>query len=430
MADMLSKSRKAKTVSNVLSATKLSTRNNALAEIAHMLNANKQAIFNANKKDIARSEIEGIAMPMIKRLKFDESKLQAVIDSINTLIQLPDPLNHVQINRALSEGLDLTRISCPIGVLGIIFESRPDALVQISTLCLKSGNCALLKGGSEASLTNRVLFDIINQASVYAGLPQGWLALMENRDDVKAMLSLDKYIDLIIPRGSNEFVKYIMNNSNIPVLGHADGICHVYVDSYDDIDTAVAVCVDSKAQYVAVCNAAETLLVNEKAAKVFLPALKKEMDRANVKLLGCKKTCSIIDIEYANDGDWDTEYLDYIMSVKIVSSTDEAIVHINQHGSGHTDTVLTTDEETANIFINLVDSSSVMVNASTRFSDGYRYGLGAEVGVSTGKIHARGPMGMEGLLIYKYIVKGQNHIVADFQSGKKKYTHIDSPKIY
>lgn len=425
MSEMNKKTKKAKLVSNVLAATDVSVRNAALKKIAEALAAKKAEIFKANKQDIERSEKEGIASPLIKRLKFDEKKLVSVVEGINALIALPDPLNEVQVNRELSPGLDLTRVSCPIGVLGIIFESRPDALVQISSLCLKSGNCTLLKGGSEAKLTNKVLFDTINEASVSAGLPEGWLALMETRDDVSTMLALDEYIDLIIPRGSNEFVKYIMNHSDIPVLGHADGICHVYAESYDDIDAAVAICVDSKAQYVAVCNAAETLLVDESIAEAFLPELKSGMDAAGVKLFGCEKTRKIIDVNPADASSWDTEYLDYMMSVKIVSSIDEAIAHINLHGSGHTDCIITTDGEKADKFTKLVDSSSVMVNASTRFADGFRYGLGAEVGISTGKIHARGPMGMEGLLIYKYIVRGQNHIVADFTGGKKKYTHID-----
>ena len=238
-------------------------------------------------------------------------------------------------------------------------------------------------------------------------------------------LLLDEYIDLIIPRGSNEFVKYIMNHSDIPVLGHADGICHVYAESYEDIKAAVAICVDSKAQYVAVCNAAETLLVDESIAESFLPALKSGMDAAGVKLFGCEKTQKIIEVNPAVDTSWDMEYLDYMMSVKVVSSIDDAIEHINLHGSGHTDCIITNDEAKADKFIKLVDSASVMVNASTRFADGFVYGLGAEVGISTGKIHARGPMGMEGLLIYKYILKGKQHIISDFKSGKKQYTHKD-----
>lgn len=425
MSDIITKAKIAKSVSPELAATTINTRNNALLKIATMLENRKEDIFTANKEDLARSTKEGISAPLIKRLKFDDSKLATVIDGIHALIKLADPLSEMQVSRELSPGLDLVRVSCPIGVLGIIFESRPDALVQISTLCLKSGNCALLKGGSEAKLTNKILFDIINEASTTSSLPAGWLALMESRADVNDMLAQDKYIDLIIPRGSNEFVKYIMNSSDIPVLGHADGICHVYVESYDDVEKAVSVCVDSKAQYVAVCNAAETLLVKEDIAKDFLPELKKGMDDAGVKLYGCEKTRAIIDVEPADDSAWDMEYLDYIISVKVVPSTLDAISHINEHGSGHTDAILTTNDAESDRFIKLIDSASVMVNASTRFADGFRYGLGAEVGISTGKIHARGPMGMEGLLIYKYIVRGEHHIVADFQSGKKVYTHIN-----
>lgn len=425
MSDIITKAKIAKSVSPELAAATINTRNNALLKIATMLENRKEDIFTANKEDLVRSKKEGISAPLIKRLKFDDSKLATVIDGIHALIKIEDPLSEMQVSRELSPGLDLVRVSCPIGVLGIIFESRPDALVQISTLCLKSGNCALLKGGSEAKLTNKILFDIINEASTTSPLPDGWLALMESRADVNDMLAQDKYIDLIIPRGSNEFVKYIMNNSDIPVLGHADGICHVYVEGYDDVDKAVSVCVDSKAQYVAVCNAAETLLVKEDIAKDFLPQLKKGMDDAGVKLYGCEKTRAIIDVEQADDSAWDMEYLDYIMSVKVVPSTLDAISHVNEHGSGHTDAILTTSDAESDRFIMLVDSASVMVNASTRFADGFRYGLGAEVGISTGKIHARGPMGMEGLLIYKYIVRGEHHIVADFASGKKVYTHIN-----
>jgi glutamate-5-semialdehyde dehydrogenase len=425
MSDITTKAQIAKRVSPELAASSFEMRNNALLKIATLLEDRKQEIFIANKKDLERSKEEGISAPLVKRLKFDEAKLQEVINGIKALIELSDPLGEIQVERELSPGLDLVRVSCPIGVLGIIFESRPDALVQISSLCLKSGNCALLKGGSEAKLTNKILFDIINEASISGVMPDGWLALMESRSDVSEMLAQDEYIDLIIPRGSNEFVKYIMNNSDIPVLGHADGICHVYVESYDDIDKAVGVCVDSKAQYVAVCNAAETLLVNENVASEFLPHLQKAMDDAGVKLYGCDETREIIEIEPASDDAWDTEYLDYILSIKVVPSTLDAISHINKHGSGHTDAIITTNNKESNLFIKLVDSASVMINASTRFADGFRYGLGAEVGISTGKIHARGPMGMEGLLIYKYIVRGDHHIVSDFASGEKQFTHVD-----
>ncbi|GAI39682.1 unnamed protein product, partial [marine sediment metagenome] len=263
-----------------------------------------------------------------------------------------------------------------------IFESRPDALVQISTLCLKSGNAVLLKGGSEAEKTNNILSKIICEVSENAELPAGWLQLLQTRQDVAEMLALDEYIDLIIPRGSNDFVRHIMNNTNIPVLGHADGICHVYVDGDADLEMAINIAVDSKCQYVAVCNAVETLLVDEKIAEAFLPKVKVALGKKNVKLRGCKKTAAVIKVKPAKEKDWSTEYLDYILSIKVVAGMDEAIEHINKYGSGHTDAIVTSDKQKAAQFMGLVDSGNVFVNCSTRFSDGYRYGLGAEVGIS------------------------------------------------
>ena len=255
-------------------------------------------------------------------------------------------------------------------------------------------------------------------------MPDGWLGLLETRSDVAEMLKLDKYIDLIIPRGSNEFVQHIMNNSNIPVLGHADGICHVYIDADADLDMAVNIAVDSKCQYVAVCNAEETLLVHEKIAPDALPKLKQALETKNVEIRGCEKTRAIIDVKDANETDWKTEYLDYILSVRVVKNLDEAVEHINTYGSGHTDAIVTQNRQTAAAFMDLVDSGNVFWNASTRFSDGFRYGLGAEVGISTNKIHARGPVGMEGLLIYKWRLIGKGHIVAEYSGADgKKFIH-------
>ena len=319
--------------------------------------------------------------------------------------------------------MELYKISCPIGVIGVIFESRPDALVQISTLCLKSGNTVLLKGGSEAIETNRILAKIIYEAANQAGVPSGWIHLLETREDVNNMLALDKWIDLIIPRGSNDFVRYIMDHSKIPVLGHSDGICHCYVDKDADINMAVDVVNDSKTQYVAVCNATETLLVHSDIAASFLPKLKKKTDQKNVILKGCEKTRKIIDVQAVSVDDWKTEHLDYILSVKVVDSLDEAINHINTFGSGHTDTIITSDQSAAERFMDMVDSANVFWNCSTRFSDGFRYGFGAEVGISTNKIHARGPVGLEGLLIYKYKLKGDGHIVSDYAGRKREFTH-------
>jgi len=414
---------KAKKAANILAGVDTQTKNKALEAVAHKLYENREAIFEANSKDVERSVAENLPAPLVKRLKFDEKKLNDVIEGIKSLIGLEDPVGKTLSALELDEGLELYRVSCPIGLIGIIFESRPDALVQISTLCLKSGNAVLLKGGREASLTNRILFETIQSASCEAGLPQGWINLMEHRDEVSEMLKLDEYVDLIIPRGSNEFVRYIMENSRIPVLGHADGICHCYVDASYDLDKAVKIVVDSKTQYVAVCNALETLLVHKDAASALLPVLSEALLAKNVELRGCQRTREIISCIPATEEDWKTEYLDYILSIKIVDSLGEAIDHINTYGSGHTDAIVSTNKANIAKFLEYVDSGDVFANCSTRFSDGFRYGLGAEVGISTNKIHARGPVGLEGLVIYKYKLIGDGHVVADYSEKRRTLTH-------
>ncbi len=414
----------AKSASIRLAATDTDTKNNALAQIAAAIRQNADRIVEANRQDLSAAEKENLAAPLLKRLKFDEGKIDQVVAGIESLIKLDDPVGKTLSATELDTGLELYKVSCPIGVIGVVFESRPDALVQISTLCLKSGNSALLKGGSEAANTNRILAEIISAASKESGLPAGWIQLLETRRDVAEMLALEKHIDLIIPRGSNEFVRHIMSNTNIPVLGHADGICHVYVDGDADLETAVNVTVDSKCQYVAVCNAAETLLVDSKIADTFLPKVKAALEQKGVELRGCEKTASIVDVKPATEQDWSTEYLDYMLSIRVVDNLDAAIDHINRYGSGHTDSIVTADKIKAERFMALVDSANVFWNCSTRFSDGYRYGLGAEVGISTNKIHARGPVGLEGLLIYKWQLSGNGQIVADYSGpDAKKFTH-------
>ncbi len=399
-------------------------KNQVLRTVRDALRNNADAIIASNAEDVAQAEKDNLDAPLLKRLKFDHSKIDSVCEGIESLIALDDPVGKTLAATELDAGLELYKVSCPIGVIGVIFESRPDALVQISTLCLKSGNAALLKGGSEAIRTNRILAETISKAAVTAGMPAGWLGLLETRDDVAEMLNLEDDIDLIIPRGSNAFVKHIMTHSNIPVLGHADGICHVYIDAEADVDMAVNIAVDSKCQYVAVCNAEETLLVHEKIAANILPKLKEALEAKGVELRGCEKTQSMIDVGAATEADWKTEYLDYILSIRVVDGLDSAIEHINTYGSGHTDAIVTGDKETAMTFMDLVDSGDVFWNASTRFSDGFRYGLGAEVGVSTNKIHARGPVGLEGLLIYKWRLFGSGQIVADYSDPNgKKFTH-------
>lgn len=423
MTEMISLARAAREASILLAASRAEVRDAALLAIAQALEAHADTILRSNARDMARAQEAKLAAPLLKRLKVDEKKLAAMAAGARALAGLDDPIGATQMARELAPGLELYRVACPIGVVGVIFESRPDALVQIACLCLKSGNAALLKGGSEAMETNRALFDVLMEASIKAGLPQGWAGLMETREEVNAMLELDAYIDLIIPRGSNAFVRYIKEHSRIPVMGHADGICHVYVDRDCDVDMAVRVAVDAKTQYVAVCNACETLLVHADVAQEYLPRLKAAMEQRHTRLLGCARTRAIIACEAASEADWSTEYLDYVLSIKVVDSLEEAIAHINRYGSGHTDAIITRDTQAARTFTALVDSAGVYVNCSTRFADGFRYGFGAEVGIATGKVHARGPMGLEGLCIYKYKLLGCGQIVEDFEDGTAQFTH-------
>ncbi len=407
----------------MLSAVKTDVKNAALAQIAEALKSRSDEIIAANEKDLRAAEKSKLARPLLKRLKFDAGKIADVCAGIESLIKLDDPVGKTLTATELDEGLNLYKVSCPIGLIGVVFESRPDALVQISTLCLKSGNAVLLKGGSEAVNTNKILAEVIAEATGSAGIPVGWIQLLETRQDVAEMLALDDYIDLVIPRGSNEFVHYIMESTNIPVLGHAEGICHVYVDGDADINMAEKIVVDSKCQYVAVCNAAETLLVDSAIAEKFLPKIKHALEKNEVAIRGCEKTRAIIDVREATADDWRTEYLDLVISIKVVNGLNEAIEHINTYGSHHTDAIVTNDKQKAETFLNLVDSADVFWNCSTRFSDGYRYGLGAEVGISTNKIHARGPVGLEGLVIYKWKLLGTGQIVADYAEGRRRFAH-------
>ncbi len=407
-----------------LAVLSVEERNAALKGIQAALKQHKETIFAQNALDMAQAEEEHLAGPLLKRLKFDEAKLADVCSGIDSLIALPDPLGKITLKRELTPGLNLYRVACPIGVIGVVFESRPDALVQIAGLCLKSGNAALLKGGREALRTNRALMEAM-QEGVRHLLPAGWAALLETRDDVNDMLSQDESIDLIIPRGSNAFVKYIMEHTTIPVMGHAEGLCHTYVDASADVDMAVKVVVDAKTQALAVCNATETLLVHRDIAAAFLPKCAEALRAKGVEIRGDERTREIIACEPATNADWDTEYLDAILSIKIVDSVEEAIAHINRHGSHHTDAILTRDEEAKQKFLSGVDSAGVYVNCSTRFADGFRYGFGAEVGIATGKLHARGPVGLEGLCTYKYQLIGSGQTVQDTVDGTIQYTHRD-----
>lgn len=412
--------KKMKSVAPFLAASTIEERNSALRLIAQALNDNADKIFAANKLDTDKAEDDNISQAVMKRLKFNEGKLEDCIKGIEQLISLPNPIGQTTLSRDLDEGLSLYRVTCPIGVIGVIFEARPDALIQISTLCIKSGNCAILKGGKETSNTNKELFDIIHEAVIRAGLPGDSLLLAKSHAEIDELLECHGYVDLLIPRGSNAFVQYIMNNTKIPVMGHADGICHIYVDKDADRDKALKVIIDAKTQYTAVCNAVETLLINRESASGFLPVLAKALKEHGVKIRGTKEVSDMIEAETIGE-DGFIEYLDLIVSVKLVDNVDEAIGHINRFGSHHTDAIITENKETAERFMQMVDSASVYCNCSTRFADGFRYGFGAEVGVSTGKIHARGPVGLEGLVTYKYKLYGNGHIVDDYASGKKQF---------
>ena len=412
----------------LLASSPEEVRNRALKAAAEALHANKEEIFAANAQDMAYARENGVSAAVQKRLKFDEGKLKDVTDGIDMLIGLPDPLGKVQLKRQLDDDLTLVRTTCPIGVIGVIFEARPDALVQISSLCIKSGNCAVLKGGKETANTNKVLFDLIRDAAVSAGLPEHCLLQASGHSEIDELLACDDAVDLLIPRGSNAFVRYIMDNTKIPVMGHADGICHIYVDKDADLTQAIPILIDAKTQYTAACNAVETILVHRDIATEFLPALADAFREAGVKLRGTKEVMDLIagsESDVMEEQDFATEYLDMIASVKLVSDADEAIAHINRFGSHHTDAILTQNDETAARFMQMVDSAGVYQNCSTRFADGFRYGFGAEVGISTGKIHARGPVGLEGLVTYKYKLYGHGNIVADYASGKRSFTHKD-----
>ncbi len=427
MKDLHEMSSRARAAFTDLTDASLEKRNQVLLRMADLLILNAQEIFTSNEEDLRVAKEEGLSAPLLHRLKFGQQKLDQVCSGLKALAALPDPIGKTTYAMEITKDLCLYRVVCPIGVIGVIFESRPDALVQIASLCIKSGNAVLLKGGREALRTNQSLTALIRQALTESRLPDDCAQLLETREDVAAMLKEDELIDLIIPRGSNAFVRYIMDNSRIPVLGHADGVCHVYIDQSADPEMAVRIAVDSKTQNVSVCNAAETLLVHKEAAPAVLPLIASGLREKGVEIRGDKETAAYIDCVPASEDDWTKEYLDCIISVRIVSSLREAIDHINHFGSHHTDCIVTSDAESAAEFMNKVDSSGVYWNASTRFADGFVYGFGAEVGIATGKIHARGPMGLEGLTTYKYKLIGSGHTMTEMKTGERQYTHRPLP---
>ena len=401
-------------------------RNKALLTVAQALETATPLILAANQQDLEIAEKNNIAPALYARLKLGESKLKAAIAGVRDVAKLADPVGVSQIHRELDEGLILRRVTCPLGVLGIIFEARPEALIQITSLAIKSGNGVILKGGSEAINSCQILTKIICQGLESTQVDPAAIQLLTTREEIKQLLELDRYVDLIIPRGSNSFVRYVQDNTRIPVLGHADGICHLYLDKAADIDKAVKITVDAKTHYPAACNAIETLLVHRDIAEEFLPQIAKALKSAGVELRGDAATSQIIDVKPANDHDWSTEYSDLILAIKIVDSVDSAIAHIDQYGSKHTDAIVTEDNHTADLFQDRVDTAGVYHNCSTRFADGFRYGFGAEVGISTQQMPPRGPVGLEGLVTYKYKVTGDGHIAATYTGDDAKpFTHRD-----
>lgn len=402
--------KQSKTASLEMADLTTEIKNEALLNIADELEANKEQIFDANKKDLEQAK-DTVSPSVYNRLKLDENKMRDMIQGIRDVVNLEDPIGKTLLARQLDEGLNLYKISCPIGVIGIIFEARPDVIAQISSLAIKSSNVVILKGGKESINTNKTILSIINGAlKKVENFPKNVLSQIFSHEEVNEMLKCDKYIDLIIPRGGNKLVKFIKENTKIPVLGHADGICHIFVDENSDFEKVKNVIIDSKTQYPSACNAVETILIHEKFNKK--EELLKELENAEIKLISNPET-------------WAFEHGDKTLAYKTVKNLDEAINHINTYGSGHTDCILTENAENAEKFMQKVDSAGVYHNVSTRFADGFRYGFGAEVGISTNKTHARGPVGLDGLTIYKYRLIGNGHIVKDYVDGKKHFNHKD-----
>ena len=400
----------AKIASKKIAVISTELKNKALINIADSIEQNKDRIFDANKQDLTEGEklvkSGEINQSTYNRLKLDENKMRDMIQGVRNIASLEDPIGKILLKRELDEGLVLTKTSCPIGVLGIIFEARPDVITQVSALAIKSSNAVIMKGGRESSNTNKMIMSVIQEAlSKTEGFPENVLNQVFTREDVAEMLKQDKYIDLIIPRGGNKLVKFIKENTKIPVLGHADGICHIYVDEFADIEKAKKIIIDAKTQYPSACNSVETVLVHK---NINDRELVSALENAGIEVI-------------FNPDSWHKEYGDKKLSFKIVDSLDEAIEHINEFSSGHTESIITENKDNARKFMQAVDSAGVYHNVSTRFADGFRYGFGAEVGISTNKTHARGPVGLEGLTIYKYTIEGNGHIVKDYAEGVKSF---------
>ena len=422
--------RRARTASRKLAIVSEETRNRALQAAAERLEANSAKILAANAEDVQAAEElpRSGKMPaaMLARLRVTEKSIREMAEKVRGVAQLPDPLGRRMAVTEMDEGLVLTKESCPLGVVAVVFESRPDVVPQVASLALKSGNAILLKGGAEAARTNEVLMKIWRDALAASGeVPDGAAQILHSRADVMELLNLERDVDLLIPRGGKAFVEQISRQSRIPVLGHGEGICHIYVHAAADLQKAERIVMDAKVDYPAACNAVETLLVDASVAADFAPRIAAQLIAAGVEVRGCERTRTVArsaDVCEAKPEDWATEYGDMVLAVKVVDGLEAAIAHIHEFGSAHTEAIITEDAEAAEKFLSEVDAAGVFHNASTRFADGYRYGFGAEVGISNGKLHARGPMGMDGLTTYKYKLRGSGQPVGDYKSGKK-FTH-------
>lgn len=404
---------KAKNAQPQIARASSDKKNKILQKIAEYLEENIESILSANQKDLSNAEKNGANKALLDRLKLDEKRVKALIKSVEEIIKLPDPVGQIIEMKPRPNGLLVGRMRIPLGVIATIYEARPGVTVDIASLCIKSGNAVILRGGSEALETNSVLVQLIKKAIKDEGIDENIVGFINDpsREHIFELLKLEELIDLVIPRGGEGLIRFVAENSRVPVLKHYKGVCHIFVDEFADLEKAYRVCLNAKVQRPSVCNAMETLLVHEKIAEKFLPTMGKIFREHGVELRGCEKTRKIIPYAIpATEDDWYAEYLDLILAVKVVSSIDEAIEHIKKYGSSHTEAIITENLENAMKFIKEVDSSSVMVNASTRFADGYEYGLGAEVGISTTKLHAYGPMGLEGLTTLKWIVFGNGHI--------------------
>jgi glutamate-5-semialdehyde dehydrogenase len=423
--------RRARAASRSLARLPNERRAEVLLAVARAMESKQAELLRANERDLAAAEspavVPKISPALLARLRLSERGIEEMAARVREVARLPDPLGRRLSAMELDDGLILYKESCPLGVIGVVFESRPDVIPQVAALALKSGNSVILKGGREAACTNQAILFLWRECiRDFPDVPAESIHLLHTREDVEELLTLDKEIDLVIPRGSRELVEFVTRHSRIPVLGHGEGMCHVYVDRAADIEKALAITLDSKVQYPAACNAAETLLVHEDVASGFLPQLVVRLRSVGVELRGCSRTVALVaspEMYPASETDWATEYSDLILSIRIVSTVQEAITHIERFGSRHTETIVTEDGQVAELFLREVDAAGVFHNASTRFSDGYRYGLGAELGISTTKLHARGPVGLEGLTTYKYKLYGDGHTVAQYSKGERQFKH-------